>query len=62
VQYQHDSETAIDPAIDFETNALHATGRTCARCGREIKPEEDVRRLLSGDYQHDVCPYDLVRG
>jgi hypothetical protein len=56
VQYQHDSETATDQAIDFEANKLRATGQTCARCGGEIKPAEDARRLLSGDYQHEVCP------
>jgi len=27
-----------------ESNELHASGRTCARCGQAIGPDEDVRR------------------
>jgi hypothetical protein len=41
---------------DFEENELHATGQTCARCGRPIAPGQDVRRTVSGGYQHEVCP------
>ena len=41
---------------DFEENALHAGGQTCARCGRPIAPGADVRRTVSGGYQHEVCP------
>jgi hypothetical protein len=42
--------------IDFEENELHAAGQTCARCGRPIAPGADVRRTVSGGYQHEVCP------
>jgi hypothetical protein len=60
VQTAHDMEEAeehlLDSGIDLESNELHAGGRTCARCGRTIKPGEDVRRTASGAYQHDTCP------
>ena len=42
--------------FDLESNELHATGQTCARCGRAFQPGEDVRRTASGAYQHDFCP------
>jgi hypothetical protein len=42
-------------ATDFEENELHATGQTCARCGRPIKPGDEVRRTASGGYQHEYC-------
>jgi hypothetical protein len=40
---------------DFEENELHATGQTCARCGRPIAPGDEVRRTASGSYQHEYC-------
>jgi hypothetical protein len=40
---------------DFEENELHATGQTCARCGRPIGPRDEVRRTASGGYQHEYC-------
>jgi len=46
----------LSPGADLESNELHAGGQTCARCGRAIQPGEDVRRTLSGAYQHDFCP------
>ncbi len=49
-------EHAQSPDAVLESNELHAGGKTCARCGREIQPGEDVRRTLSGAYQHDFCP------
>jgi hypothetical protein len=42
--------------FDLESNELHASGQTCARCGRSFQPGEDVRRTASGAYQHDFCP------
>jgi hypothetical protein len=60
IQTAHDIETAEehaqDAGIDLESNELHATGQTCARCGRKFQPGEDVRRTASGAYQHDTCP------
>jgi hypothetical protein len=60
VKTAHDMEDAgehmLSPDAVLETNELHAGGQTCARCGREIRPGEDVRRTLSGAYQHDFCP------
>jgi hypothetical protein len=49
-------EHALDAGIELESNELHATGQTCARCGRKFQPGEDVRRTASGAYQHDTCP------
>jgi len=40
---------------DFEENELHADGQTCARCGRAIAPRDEVRRIVSGGYQHEYC-------
>jgi hypothetical protein len=52
VAEEHLMMTGLDP----ESNELHATGQTCARCGRKFLPGEDVRRNASGAYQHDTCP------
>jgi hypothetical protein len=49
-------EHLLSPDAVLESNELHAGGQTCARCGRAIQPGEDVRRTLSGAYQHDFCP------
>ncbi len=43
------------PAGGVETNELHSGGWTCARCGRTIGPEDDVRRTVSGAYEHEAC-------
>lgn len=48
---EHLTDTGIDP----EGNELHAGGRTCARCGQTIRPDEDARRTASGAYQHEFC-------
>ena len=48
-------ERLVDADADLETNELHAGGQACARCGRAIRPEDDVRRTASGAYQHEVC-------
>jgi len=50
-------EAALDPRTDVASNELHVgEGHVCARCGQEIGADSDVRRLLSGDYQHELCP------
>ena len=60
IKTAHDMEEAgehlLSPDAVLESNELHAGGQTCTRCGREIKPGEDVRRTLSGTYQHEFCP------
>ena len=60
IKTAHDMEEAeehlLDTGAEFESNELHAGGRTCARCGRTIQPDEDVRRTASGALQHDTCP------
>ena len=59
IQTAHDMQDAeqnlTDAGIDLESNELHAGGRTCARCGQAIHPDEDVRRTASGAYQHEFC-------
>ena len=50
-------EQLTDVGIDLESNELHASGRTCARCGQTIGPAEDARRTASGAYQHEICPH-----
>ena len=49
-------EQLVATDFDLEGNELHASGQTCARCGRTFQPGEDVRRTPSGAYQHDTCP------
>ena len=60
VKTAHDMEEAeehwLGSDAQVESNELHAGGRTCARCGQPIGPEEDVRRTASGAYQHELCP------
>jgi hypothetical protein len=57
IQTARDTQAAqehlMDTGIDLE---LHASGRTCARCGQAIGSDEDVRRTASGAYQHEFCP------
>jgi hypothetical protein len=60
IKTAHDMEEAeehfLSPDVDVEDNELHASGRVCARCGQVIGPEADVRRTLSGAYEHEFCP------
>ena len=60
IQTAHDIQEAEEQLVsadfDLESNELHASGQTCARCGRSFQPGEDVRRTASGAYQHDFCP------
>jgi hypothetical protein len=59
IKTAHDMETAEEHLLasgaDLESNELHAGGQTCARCGRALQPDEDVRRTASGTYQHEFC-------
>jgi hypothetical protein len=60
IQTAHDIEESeehfLSADADLESNELHASGRVCARCGRVINPEDDVRRTARGTYQHESCP------
>jgi len=60
IQTAHDMEEAeehlLDAGIDLEGNELHASGQTCARCGKKFLPGDDVRRTASGSIQHETCP------
>jgi len=48
IQTAHDIQEAEEQLVstdfDLESNELHASGQTCARCGRKFQPGEDVRR------------------
>jgi hypothetical protein len=59
IQTAQDMEAAeehfLSSGADIESNELHASGRVCARCGQAIQPGEDVRRTVSGSYQHELC-------
>jgi len=43
-----------------EDQAAHATGTTCARCGRVIEASQTARLRGPGEGQwvHDMCPDD----
>ncbi len=60
--YEEAADHQVDPNADFESNELHAAGRTCARCGRVIRPEDDVRRTASGAYEHEYCQISVDPG
>lgn len=47
-------ELTADPHDD---NEAHAPGETCARCGNEIQPGEEVRRRADGTWVHEECPH-----
>jgi len=59
IQTAQDMEAAgehfLSSDADIEGNELHASGRVCARCGKEIRPGEDVRRTADGSFQHELC-------
>jgi hypothetical protein len=42
--------------IDAESNELHVDGKVCERCGMAITVGQDARRLIDGNYVHEVCP------
>ena len=52
---QSAQERFVDAGADIESNELRAGGQVCARCGRVIGPDEDVRRTGSGGYKHEGC-------
>ncbi len=55
-RYEEAVEHQTYTDVDFEDNELRAAGQRCARCGRVIAPEDDVRRTASGGFEHEVCP------
>lgn len=47
---------AVDLVEDMNRNDLRAgVGEICPRCGRVIDGSQPVRRMVSGQYQHDSC-------
>lgn len=59
IQTAHDIQSAQEhltsAGADLESNELHASGRTCVRCGKAISQEDEVRRTAGGAYQHEFC-------
>jgi len=49
-------DQATDADADFESNELHAAGKTCVVCHAVIAPTDEVRRHLDGTFQHEICP------
>jgi hypothetical protein len=49
---QEQPENALPP----DRHEAHAPGRVCARCGAVITAGQEVRRLASGQWIHEVCP------
>jgi hypothetical protein len=50
------AEHYADPGAELEGNELHQSGSACARCGKVLGAEDEVRRTASGTYQHEFCP------
>jgi recombinational DNA repair protein (RecF pathway) len=54
-----DSAPDVYPAEAVEKeladHGLHIESQTCARCGREITPNQDARRTAKGECVHLNC-------
>lgn len=57
-QFQDASESQVDTDADLDSNELHVKGAECVLCGKVIRAGADVRRTVSGKYQHEACPVD----
>jgi hypothetical protein len=55
-QIQDAAESQLDADSDLDSNELHVSGSECVVCGKPIRAGADVRRTVSGRYQHEVCP------
>jgi hypothetical protein len=44
-----------DLATQIDDHLLHVENETCARCGREIKATDEVRKTVKGDCVHMSC-------
>jgi hypothetical protein len=53
---QHERQGREVKYLDTEDHEAHAPGRVCARCGAVITAGQEVRRLASGQWIHEVCP------
>jgi hypothetical protein len=56
---EHDRAERELEHFEPEDNEAHAPGQVCERCGAVITASDDVRRLPSGRWIHEVCPPDL---
>ena len=55
-------EAGAPSAEDIESNELHAgADQVCAHCGQSIAAGADVRKTVSGDYVHELCPPRFAR-
>lgn len=55
-QIEDAAESHVDADADLDSNELHVAGAKCLLCGKPIRAGSDVRRTVSGAYQHEVCP------
>jgi hypothetical protein len=55
-QIEAASESHVDPDAELDSNELHVAGAVCVLCGKLIGAGSDVRKTVSGNYQHEVCP------
>ena len=39
-----------------EDHAAHAAGEICVRCSQPIEADHDVRRRVTRDWVHEICP------
>jgi hypothetical protein len=53
---KHPAPHDDDPLPDWDDNELHAVGQTCARCGAIIRPGQDARLGVDGQWMHEACP------
>jgi hypothetical protein len=62
VQPEHhgDSDLAAMEAEPHDDNEAQAPGQTCARCGQQIEPGQEVRRRADGHWVHEVCPTSII--
>jgi hypothetical protein len=44
------------PSVQADDNELRASGQVCERCGGVIKANQDVHKLLDGNFVHEACP------
>ena len=40
----------------WDSNAAHAAGQCCGRCGQPMTARQDVRRRAGGSWVHEACP------
>jgi len=44
------------PGSDWSDNEATAANQVCARCGATIRPGQDARLGIDGQWVHEACP------